>query len=100
MSSDASKVNAIEFTSAFFALPLVFWLAMYVAACCWSINWRPVLPWLKILRWVGWGCGVALILTSLARNIFPDSYGVAILGFSAGLSLPESWVRRRFAAGR
>ena len=98
MSIDASTVAAIEFTSAFFALPLVFWLAMYVAARWWSINWRPVLPWLKILRWVVWGCGVALVLTSLARNGFPVSYGLIILGFSAGLSFPETWVKRRFAA--
>ena len=99
MSVDASKVAAIEFTSAFIALPLVFWLAMYMATRWWSINWRPVLPWLKILRWISWGCGAALLLTSLARNVLPAAnFGAVILGFSAGLSFPESWVKRRFAA--
>jgi hypothetical protein len=98
MRIDPSKVAAIEFASAFVALPLVFWLAMYVAARWWSINWRPILPWLKILRWVSWGCGVALGFASLARNIVPSSYLLLTLGFSAGLSLPESWVKRRFGA--
>ena len=79
------------------ALPLAFWLTIYWAARWWSINWRPILPWLKFLRWVGWGCGTAMVLISLARSVFPVGYGVIILGFSAGLSLPESWVKRRFA---
>ncbi|HEV2400107.1 MAG TPA: hypothetical protein VGS27_24425 [Candidatus Sulfotelmatobacter sp.] len=95
MSIDASKIAGIKFTLAFFALPLISWLAMYLATRWRSVNWRPILPWLKILRWVGWGCGTALFLTSLARNVFPV-YGVIILGFSAGLSIPESWVKRRF----
>lgn len=97
MSLDASNVAAIEVASAFFALPLAFWLAMYIAARWWSIKWRPILPWLKILRWFSWGGGVALFLTSLVRNTFP-SYGLLMLGFAAGLSIPESWVKRRFAA--
>ena len=97
MSIDASRVAAIEFWSAFTALPLVFWLAMYVAARWWPINWRPILPWLKILRWVSWGCGVALFFTYLAR-IVPAIYVLLTLGFSGGLSLPESWVKRRFGA--
>jgi hypothetical protein len=91
MSLAASKMAAIEFSSALLALPLVFWLAMNVAARWWSINWRPILPRLKILRWIGWGCRAALVLTSLTRNVFPIGYGSLILGFSAGLSIPESW---------
>jgi hypothetical protein len=98
MSIDASKMAAIEFASAILALPVVFWLAMYIGARWWSINWRPILPWLKILRWFSWGCGVALFLASLARSAFPIAYGFLILGFAAGLSIPESWVKRRFAA--
>ena len=98
MSIDPSKVAATEFTAAFFALPLLFWLAMYMAARWWSINWRPVLPWLKILRWMSWGCGTALFVSALARHVFPLAYGIIIFGFSAGLSIPESWVKRRFAA--
>lgn len=97
MSIDPSRFAAIEFASAAIALPLVFWLTMYWAARWWSINWRPILPWLKILRWVSWGCGTGMVLISLARSVFPVAYGMVILGFSAGLSLPQSWVKRRFA---
>jgi hypothetical protein len=97
MSIDPSKVAGIEFALALSALPLIFWLGMYWAARQWSINWRPILPWLRILRWVGWGCGAAMFFISLTRSIFPIGYGVVVLAFSAGLSLPESWIKRRFA---
>ena len=94
MSIDSSNVFAL----AVLALPLAFWLIIYSATRWWSINWRPILPWLKFLRWVGWGCGTAIVFISLARSVLPVGYGVIMLGFSAGLSLPESWVKRRFAA--
>lgn|SRR5579871_826074 len=97
MSIDPSKVARIEFGWAMFALPLIFWVGMYWAARCWSINWRPILPWLRILRWVGWGCGVAMFFISRTRSIFPPGDALVVLGFSAGLSLPESWVKHRFA---
>lgn len=98
MSIDPSKVAGIEFALAVSALPLIFWLGIYWAARWWSINWRPILPWLRILRWIGWGCGTAMFFISLTRSIFPVGYAVVVLGFSAGLSLPESWVKRRFAS--
>jgi hypothetical protein len=71
MSIEAFKVVAIEFASAAIALPLIFWATMYGAARWWSINWRPILPWLKFLRWVGWGCGTAMVLISLSRSASP-----------------------------
>ena len=95
MSIDPSKVAGIEFALSIFALPLIFWLGMYWATRCWSIDWRPILQWLRILRWVGWGCGMAMVLISLARSASPVS-GLLIIGFSLGLSLPQSWVKRRF----
>ena len=49
----AAKVLAIEISSLLIALPFIVWLALYVAARGWSINLRPVLPWLNVLR--GWG---------------------------------------------
>jgi hypothetical protein len=93
MTISTSKSQAI----AFIVLPLILWLAMYLAARWWSINWRPILPWLRILRWLGWGFGGVLVLASMVRNVFPITDGVLILTFSAGLSMPESWVKRRFA---
>lgn len=93
MTISASKAQAIAFVS----LPLIFWLAIYLAARWWSINWRPILLWLKILRWVGWGLGAVLVLVSIFRNVFPITDGALILTFSAGLSIPESWVKRQFS---
>jgi hypothetical protein len=92
----ASKLLAIEITSLFLALPFIVWLALYIAARWWSINLRPVLPWLNILRWVGWGLGVALSLIYLGLDRFP-AYGGAMITFSIGLSFPQGWVKRRFA---
>lgn len=93
----ASKVLAIEISSPLIALPFIVWLALYVAARWWSINLRPVLPWLNILRWVGWGFAITLLTLSLARDHFPMVYGQAMALFSLGLSFPQSWVKRRFA---
>jgi hypothetical protein len=94
---DGSKLLAIEVTSALVASPLIVWLALYLAARWWSLGLRPVLPWLRVLRWVGWGLGIALYLTYFARDRFPWVYGAAMLSFSIGLLLPEGWVKRRFA---
>jgi len=93
----ASKVLVIELILGFNALPFLVWLALYVAARWWAVNLRPVLPWLNILRYVGWGFGVALLTLSLARDHFPMFYGLAMTIFSLGLSFPQSWVKRRFA---
>jgi hypothetical protein len=71
MNIDASKVLAIEITSTFIILPLILWLTLYVAFRWWSINPRPVLPWLRTLRWLGWGFGIVLLLVHLANDRFP-----------------------------
>jgi hypothetical protein len=79
------------------ALPLIIWLALYLAARQSSLSLRPVLPWLRILRWLGWGLGLVLFLMHLDRDTFPVAYGIAMFTFSTGLALPEGWVKRRFA---
>jgi hypothetical protein len=89
---DASKVLRTEIVATLFASPMVIWLAFYLADRWWSVNSRPASAWLKCLRWIGWGIGVILVLLS-----FPWVYVIAVTGFSAGLSIPESWVQRRFA---
>jgi hypothetical protein len=76
---------------------MIVWIALYGAARWWSIGLRPVLPWLKILRWVGWGLAIALYVIHFALDRFPWAYGAAVFAFSAGLALPESWVKRRSA---
>ena len=97
MHIDASKVLAIEISSPLIVLPFIVWLALYVAARWWSFDLRPVLPWLNMLRWVGWGLAIALLILSLARDHFPMVYGQAMTSFSLGLAFPQSWVKRRFA---
>lgn len=96
MSIVPSKVAAIEFALASFALPLIFWLTMYWAARWWSINWRPILPWLRTVRWISWGFAAVLLLLGLGDANF-SWLGFAMLSFSAGLCIPEGWVKRRFA---
>ncbi len=97
MNIDSSKLLAIETYSGFSLSPLIIWLALYGASRRWPIDPRPVLKWLRILRWVGWGVAILLGLLALARDQFP-SYGLGMSTFSIGLSLPESWLKRRFAS--
>jgi hypothetical protein len=94
MNIDSSKLLGIEIFSVLSILPHVIWLTLYGASRRRPIDARPVLRWLKILRWVGWGFGVALGLLALARGHFPI-YGLAMSTFSTGLSFPESWLKRR-----
>ena len=90
-----SKVLAIEIGSILVTAPMILWVALYLGSRQ-SINLRALLPWIRVLRWLGWGLGILFFLAALTRNRFP-TYGCAMSAFSAGLSLPESWVKRRFA---
>lgn len=96
MHFEPSKVSGIAIPLTLFVLPLIVWLALYLAQRWWSVNSRPALPWLKALRWTGWAVGVALLVTSLTGGRLPWVYGIAATTFSAGLSIPESWIKRRF----
>jgi hypothetical protein len=93
MAFDASKLLRIGIMATLIALPLIIWLALYLAASWWSVNSQPALGWLIRLRRIGWTFGVALLLMSLARRgiLF---YGITITTFAAGLSIPESWIKR------
>jgi hypothetical protein len=97
MNLDGSRVHLIETYLAVGASPLIVWLALYAAVRWWSIDLRPVLPWLRTLRWLGWGLAIALLVTHLAHDHFSVAYGLAMSSFQLGLALPESWVKRRFA---
>jgi len=98
MSFDHSKLLLIEISSTLFLLPLLIWLALYVAHRFWSFNSRPALPWFKTVRWIGWSFGVILLLLSFAHEHLAWVYGLAMITFSTGLSIPESWVKRRFGS--
>ena len=97
MAFDTSKVFRIEIIAILVASPLIIWLGLYLAARWWSVNSRTALPWLKCLRWIGWGGGLVLVLLSLVREGFPLFYGIAMATFSAGLSIPKGWIKHRFA---
>jgi hypothetical protein len=93
----ASKLLRAEIVFTLMFLPLLIWLALYLVATCWSVNLCPALSWLRILRWLGWGLGVALFIVGLAHDSFPRIYGLALISFSVGLSMPQGWIKRRFA---
>jgi hypothetical protein len=97
MNFDPSKLSRIEIPATLSLLPLLILLVFYLAHRWWSVNWRPALPWLRTLRWIGWGLGSLLSLLSLTGGHFPV-YGMAMTSFSVGLSIPESWVKRRLPA--
>ena len=94
---DGHKLLAIEIGSVVAAAPMIVWFALYVAARWGTIGLASVLPWLRILRWVTWGLAVALFIAHFTHDRFPWAYGAAVFAVSAGLSLPEGWVKRRFA---
>ena len=94
---EGHKALAIGVGSALMAVPLILWLALDLAARRWSVSLRPALPWLRIMRWLGWGLGLVLFLIHLDRDTFPVAYGIAMFSFSTGLALPEGWVKHRFA---
>jgi len=96
MPVDPLRVSRIEIMTTLIVLPLVIWLALYFAHRWWSVNLLPALPWVKMLRWIGWAFGVTLLLLSLTGGQLPWVYGIAMTAFSAGLSIPESWIKRRF----
>jgi uncharacterized protein involved in cysteine biosynthesis len=89
-------VRAIPFLLVVSA-PFVVWLLLYLASHWWSADLRPASSWLRVLRWLTWIAGLALMLVSLAPNHLLFSYGAAISSFSMGLSFPEDWVKRRLA---
>jgi hypothetical protein len=92
-----SRVHRVEIYLALSASPLIVWLALYVTSRLWSVNLRPILPWLRTLRWVAWGLAIVLLLFYLAHDRFPVVYAIAMGSAQLGLALPESWVKHRFA---
>ena len=95
---NSSRTAAIEFFSFFLAMPLVVWLALYLSAGWLSVTPQKMLVCLKVLRWITWVFGLVgtLLELALARGRFPI-YGLSMMGCSAGLALPENWVKHRFA---
>jgi hypothetical protein len=79
------------------AAPFVVWLGLYAASRFASLNLRPAVAWLRVLRWTTWGAAVCLFFAHIANDRFPFVYAAAGFIFSQGLFFPEGWVKRRFA---
>jgi uncharacterized membrane protein YadS len=96
------RARAVTFV-VMMAAPMVVWLALYVASRRWSLDLRPTLPWFRTLRWIAWVIGSALLLVSMTLLFFSMAhqrffiYGMSCCSLSAGLSIPQGWVKRRFA---
>jgi predicted RND superfamily exporter protein len=69
--------------------PLLFWIVLYAGAKKWPFDLRPLVPWMRAVRYVTWGCGLVLLVTGV-----PWPYPMAFVTFSIGLSFPEAWARR------
>ena len=72
--------------------PILAWVGLYAVARVFSASLRPVLPWLSAVRWLAYVAGIILWFAYPNLNLC-----VSCLAASAGLSLPQSWIKRRFA---
>jgi len=98
MLTASSKVFAITVYVALALSPLVVWLGLYAVARLSSWNLRPAFIWIRGLRWVGWGTGVFLFLIYFANNRrILWSFAMGAFCFGLGLSMPERWLKTRFA---
>jgi hypothetical protein len=62
-------------------------------------NLQPALLWLRGLRWASWLAGAPFTFAALASQKFFFCFpiGMALISASAGLSITEQWVKRRYA---
>lgn len=77
--------------------PLGIWYVLSVVDECRSLNFELIILWIRALRWITYVCGVALFLANLTSAYFAHDikYVCALLTFSAGLSMPQSWLKRK-----
>jgi hypothetical protein len=78
--------------------PFILWFALHSAARRFSLDLRPILPWLRRLQWVAWGITVALFLAlAFTDNNHIVMYACLFSSFSQTLSFAERRLRKRFA---
>jgi hypothetical protein len=77
--------------------PLILWASFWAIDKTSSIKPLAVIPWIKLMRRVAWSCALVLFLVALFRDHFQHfpTYAIALSTFSVGLSLPESWLKRK-----
>jgi hypothetical protein len=77
--------------------PFIGWGALYVGVRNWSLDPQQLMSWLRGLRWLSWICAVLLFGGYVVGGHYPWAYPIAMFTFSAGLSFPESWLKRRIS---
>jgi hypothetical protein len=77
--------------------PLILWAYLGAVTETSSIKLRSVLSWIRLVRWVSWSFSIVLFLIALVVDHiqkFPY-YAIGMSTFSAGLALPEGWLKRQ-----
>jgi len=95
------RLGKIEVTLSFFALsltPLAIWAALGVARRVYQPNLRPWLPRMRVLRWIFYIIGVAVLFATVVSDThWLFSIGMGLSCLSMGLALPEGWLKRHYA---
>jgi hypothetical protein len=91
------KLIKIAIIAGVLLAPFVFWLFIYGLLRFSSVDPQRVKSWLRTLRWVTWIPAAALMLVAIVNHKFHYLffYGSGLFSFSAGLSFPESWLKKR-----
>jgi hypothetical protein len=91
------KSFAVVIFVALVAAPLVFWLIFYGLVRYSSADVRRLVPWLRAVRWITWITATPFMLAAIGNDKFHYLffYGSGLFSFSAGLSLSESWLKKR-----
>ena len=92
-----SRLFAIMLFSVVAIAPLIIWMFLWAITESLSAKLRAVLPWIKMVRWVAWSGSIVLFIVYIIVDHlqhFPI-FAIAMSSFSAGLSLPENWLKRK-----
>jgi len=97
-----NKPLAIVICAILIAGPFVVWFFVYCVSKCPSVSLHRFLPLLRALRWATWAAAIALMLPAFASGAIHRAavYGFALSSFSAGLSFPQSWLRKKLSLDR
>jgi hypothetical protein len=92
-----SKLFTIILVSLIGIAPLILWVILWTIDKSSSLNPSAVLPWIRVLRWITWCSAIVLFLAGLFGDHFQHfpRYAGAMLTFSIGLSLPQSWLKKK-----
>ena len=96
MTLDGTKVLTIAMAALISVAPFFLWLALYFAAGSWPLDYRFLIRWIRVLRWITWSSGLVLLLLNFGGiGHIHSPYPMALISFSIGLSFPQEWLKRR-----